>query len=38
VRPDGYIAYASTASDLVEALKMVRSLLHKQTIQLAVPA
>jgi 2-polyprenyl-6-methoxyphenol hydroxylase-like FAD-dependent oxidoreductase len=38
VRPDGYIAYASTASDLVEALKMVRSLLHKQTVQLAVPA
>ncbi len=37
VRPDGYTAYASTASELTDALKMVRSLLQKQTTRLAVP-
>jgi 2-polyprenyl-6-methoxyphenol hydroxylase-like FAD-dependent oxidoreductase len=37
VRPDGYTAYASTASELSDALRMVRSLMQKQTSRLAVP-
>jgi 2-polyprenyl-6-methoxyphenol hydroxylase-like FAD-dependent oxidoreductase len=37
VRPDGYTAYASMASELSDALRMVRSLMQKQTTRLAVP-
>lgn len=38
VRPDGYTAYESTASNLSDALRMVHSLLQRQTSEAEVPA